>query len=145
MAPLCDRFGSALLALFLAGSGCAPGPARAPEIAPHPWLATIIDGQPADPDVRSTLQIEGGRIFGNAGCNRYAGQMQPEDLGPDGRARIARVASTRMACQAPRDRQELRFLDALSRVERLALQGGRLFLLGPNGAPLVILVPADRH
>ncbi|MFO1188117.1 MAG: META domain-containing protein [Alphaproteobacteria bacterium] len=150
MAQFCDRLGSAFLALSLAstgaGTGCAPGRARPPEIPAHPWLATIIDGQPADPDVRSTLQIEGSRIFGSAGCNRYSGRLMPEDQKPDvERVRIAQVAATRMACPPPRSEQEERFFGAFGRVEGLRIETGRLLLLGRNGTPLIILVPADRN
>ncbi len=134
------HLGSAILALAIAGAACAERPAPTAAIPDHAWLATVIDGVPADPQVRSTLRIAGVRITGNAGCNRYSGTMLREDGG----VRFGPLAATRMACPPLADDQERRFLAALARAERLSVERDLLLLRDANGAPLVVLVPTDR-
>ncbi len=67
-------------------------------------------------------------VSGSGGCNRIAG---PFDLDGE-KLHLRRLASTRMACPSGMD-QEDRFLRALETVERYAVRGSRLDLLGAAG------------
>lgn len=131
----------AAVALALGGGACAQRPVSPMDIPPHPWIATMIDGEPAAPGVRSTMRVEGTRISGSGGCNRYSGNL----LDDGGHVRPVQVAATRMACPPPQDRQDLRFFRALGRTERLAMQGDDLVLLDKDGVPLIRFIPTERE
>jgi heat shock protein HslJ len=84
----------------------------------------VDEAAPAQPEV--TLQYEGGRFVGNAGCNRYfapaTSQGEPGDLtvGPAG--------ATRMACPEPAMSIEVRFLKQLAKANKFGFRSGQLAL-----------------
>lgn len=94
----------------------------------------VIDGQeqPVSPARPATLQFRAGerQLAGNAGCNGYGGSYA---IVGD-RVRVADVYSTVMACADDGVmRQEIAYLQALSRVETFALNGDTLALRGDGG------------
>lgn len=82
--------------------------------------------EPVQGEVVPTLQVEGDRIGGFGGCNRYfasvKGGKQPGDL------EIGPVGATRMACPDPGMAIEDRFLAVLSKVTKFTFLGGQLAL-----------------
>ena len=81
----------------------------------------------------------GGRISGFASINRCSGSMQLDD---QGRARWSPLASTRMAGPPELMKQESIFLEALSRVQRLSIEGTDLYAQsGDDQVELVFHAP----
>lgn len=78
-------------------------------------------------------------LSGTTGCNGFFGKyrVHGEGIVLDG------IASTRMACSAPLDKQERAVFDALRSTRRVDFDAtGRLLLIGgPNDAALVTAVP----
>ena len=77
-------------------------------------------------NTKITLTIEGDKVSGRSGCNRYfstikAGEM-PNDIV------IGQVAGTRMACPGDAMKIESRFLTALSNVSKYSFVNGHLAL-----------------
>ena len=77
-------------------------------------------------NTKITLTIEGDKVSGRSGCNRYfstikAGEM-PNDIV------IGQVAGTRMACPGDAMTIESRFLKALSNVSKYSFVNGHLAL-----------------
>lgn len=132
-------------------SGCASttrpqGPAGPPPAAATPvgggealavldiegsWRLIRMDRTeelPREPAI--TLGVEGGRVTGDAGCNRYFGEIV---FGPaTGTLRIGPLGSTRRACASGVMALEDRFLDALGRARRYAFSVGHLVLVAPQ-------------
>ena len=81
---------------------------------------------------------ESGRVFGSAGCNRFAAAYTATDT----EVRINAAASTRMFCADPPGvmEQEATFLAALGEAVLLRLEEGSLQLLDAAGGVLVALV-----
>lgn len=80
-----------------------------------------------------TLQFGAdGKLQGNGGCNRFNGSYTEEGKS----LRIARLASTRMACAAPEGRmaQEAQFLAALESAATARREGDKLELRTATGA-----------
>jgi heat shock protein HslJ len=93
------------------------------------WLLEDLAGAGVVERVRSTLAFpDPGRVAGNGGCNRFGGEARFES----GAVRISQLAATRRACPPAVMDQEQRYLAALQRVERLALDG-----------PYLLAYPAD--
>jgi heat shock protein HslJ len=102
--------------------------------------------EPVQGEVMPTLQVEGDRVAGFAGCNRYFASVkvgkQPGDLefGP--------VGATRMACPDPGMAIEDRFLVALSKVTKFTFLGGELALtyVDDNGVGTLLFerAPAEK-
>lgn len=81
--------------------------------------------------------LEGGRIGGNSGCNRYSATVQLDGS----KVAITAPLSTRRLCIAPAGvmEQEQQFLAALSSVATLRQEGARLELRRADGALALIL------
>lgn len=101
------------------------------------WRLQAMQNRPFKPVAgmreRPYLLIEGERVSGYSGCNRYSGKVNISgdqlQLGP--------VASTRMACQGGADRQEQEYLETLSQVKRYQLAQDRLLLTDSAGTALL--------
>ncbi|WP_148715866.1 META and DUF4377 domain-containing protein [Chitinolyticbacter meiyuanensis] len=99
----------------------------------------VVDGRVVRPaDDKVGLSIQGDRITGFSGCNRFMGALRYQDqtiaIGP--------LAGTRMAClDAGRSQLESDVLAALQAANRFALDAGQhaVLLRGPQGQ-LVTLV-----
>ena len=72
----------------------------------------------------------GGKISGFTSINRCSGSMQLDDQGG---ARWSPLASTRMAGPPELMKQESIFLEALSRVQRLSIEGTDLYAQSADG------------
>lgn len=121
------------MALALAGlQACAQSPALpAAELRGTEWTLLELDGRapplPAAPSaaVRLTLQAEGARVVGHAGCNRFSG-----GYALDGAAlRFTPLAATRMACEPEAMDLERRVLAMLGAVGGWRVDGDQLVLL----------------
>ena len=81
----------------------------------------------------SGAALEGDRVFGTGGVNRYAGEYTLDgdrlSLGP--------LASTRMAGSPEADQAELEFFAALERAARLTFVDSRLVLADADGTELL--------
>ncbi len=95
---------------------------------------SALDGQPVTATLPNrephlVLTPEGSRVHGFAGCNRFTGSFvqTPESF------QFKPLATTRMACPQPADKQERAFLQALEATRRLRQTGPILELLDDQG------------
>lgn len=101
------------------------------------WTISKIEGEAVADDSSAFIVFDGaGRVAGSTGCNRFFGGYALTGEGLS----LSQIASTMMACPAPRMEQERRIFDALSQVRRFDLTpDGALVLLGDAGEdPLII-------
>jgi heat shock protein HslJ len=133
------RSAAALAALCLA-AGCVPavpGDGGEPTIAMERgwvlpgsrWQLAVLDGAAYPARLVGELTTDG-RVVGEGPCNRfsapYAGRWPDLSFDP--------VLTTRRSC--PEVEAEASALAALARVERAAVDDGRLVLTGPGGVYL---------
>ncbi len=85
-----------------------------------------------------SLEVQGDRLAGRSGCNRFMGTWATED----GRLRIGPLASTMMFCDGLMD-LEHEFLEALHGAAAATGSSERLILADGEGAPLVELEPVE--
>lgn len=94
-----------------------------PSIANTKWtLADNVRGQVP------TLNVEGSKINGNAGCNRYFGGVTMETA--SGKFEASQVGSTKMACDNMS--VERNFLDMLQKADKYVVSGNTLELYQGN-------------
>jgi heat shock protein HslJ len=79
---------------------------------------------------------QNGRYASTIGCNRIAGKA----IVSSDRLSFGPMMTTRMACPDPLDRVERAYLAALQAVRGYRFEGGKLALVGEDGAALVTLV-----
>lgn len=90
-----------------------------PSIANTKWtLADNVRGQ------APTLNIEGGKINGNSGCNRFFGGVMMDTV--SGKFETSGVGSTKMACDNMS--VERNFLDMLQKANKYVVSGNTLEL-----------------
>jgi putative lipoprotein len=90
-------------------------------------------------DAEFSLQIEGERVSGKSGCNRYFGVWTMEG----DRLRIGPLAGTKMYCSEPIMLLERAFLEALGGAAATRHDGDRLLFIGGDGTAQLELVPAS--
>jgi len=97
-------------------------------IAGRVWvLEAWRDGEPAPATPEVTLRYAAGSLTGRAGCNRYTA---PVEHRPGlGSIAVGAIAATRMMCPPPIIEVESRFLETLSRIKAMELEGTKLRLL----------------
>ncbi|MPS65379.1 MULTISPECIES: META domain-containing protein [Chryseobacterium] len=94
-----------------------------PSIANTKWtLADNVKGQ------IPTLNVEGAKISGNSGCNRYFGAVTMETA--SGKFAASQVGSTKMACDNMS--VEKNFLDMVQKANRYVVSGSTLELYQDN-------------
>lgn len=121
------------LGVVLVVAGCATAPGA--DLAGTRWQAVRIAGVDAAPQVESMLTFEAGSaINGSGGCNAFRGEVL---FGPDNALSVERIAGTQRACPEPAMEQELRFLRALTDVDRYARENRMLVLYDADGAPVL--------
>ena len=100
------------------------------------WLVEDIDGHGVIDRARSTMEFaKAGQIGGLAACNRYFG---PVTLDGDMIA-FGMLASTRKMCPESVMEQEQRFMEALSKVNRLELiHAGQVLLMYADGTEAIL-------
>jgi heat shock protein HslJ len=103
-------------------------------LADTAWTLVRMDDEPWPEDVPpATLALDGTRVAGFAGCNRFSGAV--EETSP-GRITMGPLVSTRMACPAPRMDLEHHFLDALGKATQYGFLMGRLALTAVDGTTI---------
>lgn len=115
---------------------------RAPP-PPGPWVLMALLEHNQVPATRITLATAAeGRLSGEAGCNRWAGQWLWTDAGVS----LAPVATTRKICPPEIMELEQRFLDALARTDAWQMTDRGLMLLDAarNGLLLFSLAEPPR-
>lgn len=121
-----------LAASLLAGTAVT---ATATSLPQGVWIVEDIDGRGVIDNLQSTLEADGDRVAGMAGCNRYNGQLRE-----DGTAlSIGPVMSTRMMCPPAVMDQEQKLFSALARVRGMDLRNGLLHLLDAEGRSIIRL------
>ncbi|OHC27173.1 MAG: hypothetical protein A2Y50_14065 [Pseudomonadales bacterium RIFCSPLOWO2_12_59_9] len=122
---------TALLSACASASASAPSgtPLTAQSLQHHHWVLEQIDGQPvvAEPGRQPDLEIgEQLRANGNAGCNRFMGQVEIQGQ----QLRISKMASTMMLCQSPQQDWEAAMTSTLSDWSEASLSAQQLRLKG---------------
>jgi heat shock protein HslJ len=122
-----------LLGLSALLSACASMPSSIPLTAEslqhHHWLLEQIDGQPITAEKGQHPDLEIGeqlRANGNAGCNRFMGQVEIQGQ----QLRITKMASTMMLCQAPQQDWEEAMTSTLGNWSEAELSAQHLRLKG---------------
>lgn len=119
----------------------APAPASGPlwtELDGTSWQLAELNGAALVDGSVITLEIDGDRVAGSAGCNRYNGQLEVDGdqlaFGP--------LMGTRMFCgQDGLMDQENAFQATLAAVDSFDLSGESLTLSGPDGD--LLFAPAE--
>ena len=124
------------VAWTFSGGGLAP--AGAATIVGRFTLATLGGGtwvlrgwdldQPAPEQPEVTLAIDGDRIVGSSGCNRYFAKATMK-ASPPGQLEVGELAGTRLACPEGTMEIENRYRRLLARVERASFLAGQLVLV----------------
>ena len=109
------------------------------------WVLTHFAYDEQVPDgIEITLQVEGQRIAGTAGCNRYSGALRegdaPGDVTPEGP-----MAVTRMMCPPALMQSEQRYLQALQGLVQYSFLAGKLALTWRDGEGMgtLLFAPAQ--
>jgi heat shock protein HslJ len=93
------------------------------------WLAEEIEGHDVLEKVRSTLEFEGERVDGSAGCNRYTAPV----VTTGNQLHAGTAVTTRAICSPAVMGQELRFLAALAATISYRVEGDSLRLVDLQG------------
>ncbi|HEY7738676.1 MAG TPA: META domain-containing protein [Candidatus Limnocylindria bacterium] len=116
-------------------------PASFAELDGTAWRATrfgpgLVE-TPAE-EQEFSLEVQGDRLAGKSGCNRYMGgwEVETESI------RIGPLASTMMWCEGLMD-LERAFLEALQAVQAAHRDGEHLVLADGEGNPLIELAPVE--
>lgn len=136
-------FGVALALMLAAGavSACGgsdddPTPGRSDQaggmierLGDRTWILDRAGSTPTiGGDSAVTLSVESGRMSGQAPCNTYNVEITLDgdrvELGP--------IATTRQACEPATNEAETTFLEALTQLDTIAVEGDRLTLTGDD-------------
>lgn len=112
------------LLTFAALAGCV-GPALSDEILGIDWQLVGFEGQEITWD--ASLRLEGDKVTGNAPCNRFFGT----NAATLPAVSFSAFGATKMAC--PDLQAESAYFEALQAMQRVELDQGHLFLIGPEG------------
>ena len=115
--------------------GCGGGILPPDTLAGTSWTFVSIGGVPVASDRPTSLQFDGTRISGSAGCNRFTGDFKSDGAtlttGP--------MASTRMACPGAGMAQENAFFALMDAPVGLDFASdGTLILTGTGGKTAVL-------
>lgn len=132
-----------LIGLTALLSACASTPSGMPlnaeNLQHHHWVLEQIDGQPINAAAGQQPDLEIGeqlRANGNAGCNRFVGQVEIQGQ----QLRISKMASTMMFCQAPQQDWEAAMTRTLSDWSEVSLSPQQLRLKGSQHELLLRLI-----
>ncbi|HEY7060780.1 MAG TPA: META domain-containing protein [Chloroflexota bacterium] len=116
-----------------------PEPGDSPQWTLLGYVGPDGTAQPVLTGTEITYGTQDGRVFGNAGCNSYAGAF----AGTGHAVSFSGIVATNRSCTAPTGimEQEAAYLAALSRVARADLLPEALFLRDENGATLLEYFP----
>jgi heat shock protein HslJ len=124
-------------------TGTAGGAGAQPPLADTGWVLTSLPGRTLLPSATPTLVVEGGRVAGSDGCNRFGGPLTTAVEG----ARFevgGGMIGTRMACPEAVMQQASAYTAALQQARRYQVVEGRLQLLDAQGAVLATFAPQAR-
>ena len=89
------------------------------------WVLRAWDiGKPVPGEPEVTLTVQGEKLSGTSGCNRYTATVKAD--GAPGDLSIGPVASTRMACPEPQSSVEVRVLAQLGNARKFGFLLGQL-------------------
>jgi heat shock protein HslJ len=91
------------------------------------------------PDHEITVEFEGGRVAGNAGCNNYFGAY---DVSGD-RLTLGPIGATVMACEDAVNKQEGEYLGALENAVSYEVMSDRLQITNPEGKTVLTFVRVE--
>lgn len=95
------------------------------DLAGVEWVLTELPaGKPVPAGVKATLKLDGDRISGSTGCNRYFASLRPGDR--PGKMNVSGAGSTRMACPSALMNFETVYLEALDKVSHFGFMNGQL-------------------
>jgi heat shock protein HslJ len=121
---------ASLLVLLAACANSPETPAlSATSLQHHHWILEQIDGQALEAEAGRLPDLEIGeqlRANGNAGCNRFTGQVEIRGQ----QLRISKMASTMMFCQAPQQDWENAMTSTLSDWSEVTLSAQQVRLKG---------------
>lgn len=122
--------------LILSVSACNSTP---PALGNTRWAPVQIGVVSVPAGSRATLEfMDGQRVSGNGGCNRYSGSAKVDDIS----LQFGELASTEMACaDAGSMDRETQFFAALTATRRYRKDDGELVLLDEQGKMTVRLKP----
>ncbi len=130
-------YGIAALAV-LARAGCQQSPPAA-AITDRVWhldsteATDLLAGARSPAGISLKLQSDG-RLGGSGGCNNYFGSYKLDG----GSIEVAQIGATRKACMGPIMDAEYRFLQRLSKAQRLDTEQGKLLIYSEGSAsPMV--------
>jgi len=94
-------------------------------IAGPQWRLESFDtSEPAPGELHITIAVEGERLSGHAGCNRYIGPIRNGER--SGTLSIGPLARTRMDCAPTAATVEARYLRALQHSTSFSVEGSKL-------------------
>ena len=105
------------------------------------WRVTAIGGSPVHGRA-PTLTINGDKVSGSGGCNRYFSGVE---LGQENAIRFGTIASTMMACEGVVGAQETAYFKALSEATSYHLKNDYLVLLDGKFNKLVEFSAERKH
>jgi putative lipoprotein len=97
------------------------------------WSLQFIDGIGAVESKASFHVDDGGKVTGQAPCNRYFASATVKGA----EITIGKPGATMMACEQRLMNQETAFFDALEKVASFKVENGRLVLKGSDGRELL--------
>ncbi|RPH93265.1 MAG: META domain-containing protein [Lysobacterales bacterium] len=109
------------------------------------WALTHFGYDEEVPDcIAITLQVEGERIAGTAGCNRYSGALREGDA-PGDVTLEGPMAVTRMMCPPALMQTEQHYLQALQGLVQYSFLAGKLALTWRDGEGMgaLLFAPAQ--
>ncbi|OHD09542.1 META domain-containing protein [Sphingopyxis sp. RIFCSPHIGHO2_12_FULL_65_19] len=105
------------------------------DIAGTSWTFVSIGGKPVAPDRPTSLQFDGVRLSGSAGCNRFSGSYSVAD----GTLAAGPLVATKMACPGAGMAQESAFFVLMRGPVSLSFPtDGTLILTGSEGQTAVL-------
>jgi len=109
----------------------------AEQLADVAWRPTNIAEMRLADDTRMTMRFDtGGKVAGDAGCNRFTGSYALKD----GKLTFGTLVTSRMACPEPANSFEISFLEALDNTRTAVRAGDRLSLRDDKARSLLRLV-----
>ncbi|WP_432768069.1 MAG: META domain-containing protein [Sphingopyxis sp.] len=115
--------------------GCGGGVLPPTALAGTNWTFAAIGGAPVAADRPTSLQFDGSRISGSAGCNRFSGSYSADG----GTLTAGPLAATEMACPGAGMTQENAFFELMRGPVSLTFPAdGTLILTGAEGRTAVL-------
>lgn len=114
--------------------GCGGAIVPPTTLADTNWTIVSIGGTPVTGDRPATLSFTKDRLSGSSGCNRFSADYAQQE----GRLRLGRVASTRMACPEPAMVQENRLFAILADEITVNFRDGDTLVLGSRDGEVVL-------